>query len=96
MPFVSDEEKEAYSKVKSSIPRYNEVIHEILELIKNDEYEKAEKKFTGEFNNLRVTIRGGLETIIQENSNMSKNKSESNNNIFKTTFIRIIGIVIQF
>jgi len=92
--FVSDKEKEAYNKIKASMPRYNEVINEILKLIKSGNYEQAEKEFTGEFNDLRVTIRVGLETIIQENTNMAESKSNSNEAIFKSTFISLIVIII--
>jgi len=43
LTFISDKEKEDYNKVKTSMPRYNEVINEILELIKSGNCGQAEK-----------------------------------------------------
>lgn len=91
------EEKLApYQKsIKNNIINYKGIRSEIIQLIKNGEYDKAIELYNGEYKQLYSIIEVGVAEIVEQNVDEARVKNENINKLYKNscTFILIIMIM---
>ncbi|MBU3177526.1 methyl-accepting chemotaxis protein [Clostridium estertheticum] len=94
IPFANAKEEANYKKIKDALPKYNDEINKITNLIESGNYPEARKEYASNFTALRLTIKEGLVSIIKENVDSAKIKSDSNKNVYKNAVIITIGIIL--
>lgn len=94
IPSKSDEEKESYNKVKSTLVIYRNTREEIIKYVEDGNYDKANVIYNDEYIKLKEQLVDELNTVINENTLQAEKILESNNTTYKSSVILQSVIII--
>lgn len=95
IPSKSDEEKESYNKVKSTLVIYRDTREEIIKYVKDGNYDKANVIYNDEYIKLKEQLVDELNTVINENTLQAEKILELNNTTYKSSIVLQSVIIIS-
>lgn len=93
-PPSSQKAESDYSKVKAISTQYRDVSNKIINYVKQGNYDEANKLYSSEYSTLRQQLGDSITTVIQDNATHAQNMKDSNNAVFKSSFLIQIAIIV--
>lgn len=94
IPHLNQKENSDYDKLKENLTKYREIKNNIINYVKSDDYEQAQKLYNSEYITASNQLIESLNSIIEDNITYAENMNNSNHNIFKSSLVIAIGSII--
>lgn len=94
IPHLSQKEISDYDNLKASLTQYREAKNKIINFMKANDYEQAQKAYTSEYIAASQKLIDSINSIIDDNIKEGADRTDSNHSIFSSSFIfAIISII---
>lgn len=94
LPSTSEKQEEEYKQVKDTLALYREVRDRIINYVKEENYNEANKTYRNEYIKIKDQLIAELDDLIEENVIQAENTANVNSAIYKSSFILQIIIIL--
>lgn len=94
LPSTSEKQEEEYMQVKDTLALYREVRDRIINYVKEENYNEANKTYRNEYIKIKDQLIAELDDLIEENVIQAENTANVNSAIYKSSFILQIIIIL--
>ncbi|WP_418223448.1 methyl-accepting chemotaxis protein [Clostridium isatidis] len=94
LPSTSEKQEEEYMQVKDTLALYREVRDRIINYVKEENYNEANKIYRNEYIKIKDQLIAELDDLIEENVIQAENTANVNSAIYKSSFILQIIIIL--
>lgn len=94
IPHINQKEKSDYDKLKGNLTKYREIKNSIINYVKTEDYEKAQKLYNSEYIMASNQLVESINSVIEDNITYAKDVTDLNHKIFNiASVIAIISII---
>ena len=95
IPHINQKERSDYDKLKGNLTKYREIKNSIINYVKEEDYEKAQKLYNSEYILASNQLVESINSVIEDNITYAKDVTDLNHKIFNiASVVAIISIIV--